>query len=134
MEQEAMAILADLAARLYKLETLVAGNDRTFAELVSDGAELARRLATLETANLNWEDLVDARLDALEGTRQAVETIALAMYTAGRERNDLAQRLELLERHAAELARQPREWVRGGHGQLPDDAYDIGNTLGDTHP
>jgi exonuclease VII small subunit len=39
-----------LAQRMGKLETIIAGNERTFAEIISDNAELAQRVAELEDA------------------------------------------------------------------------------------
>ena len=116
---------SDHQVRLHKLETVGATNDRIFAELLGDSAEFAARLDALslrvslsrdnydallenqrqfmarldklETADLHWEDLVDARLDALEQAviDQARNSNASAI-AAKDERAALATRIEFL--------------------------------------
>ena len=134
---------AALVCRLNALDKLMANYADTAAQ---ERDALTARIAVLERAHnqaaragrldalLENQRQFTARLGALEqrqaeleGTREAVEAVSLAMYAAGRERNDLARRLAELENPPLLGPPLTGEWARGG-GQQPDDAYNIDAT------
>ena len=127
--------LAAITARLDKLETVVAGNDRTFREIISDGAEFADRLdafelrfpATVRSATATLAALT-SRLDKLEHAVELVKAVAdghrVTLYALEPDVNKMVvQMFELAKQDLAlvaclgELKRETAEWIDGLQGE-----------------
>lgn len=65
--------VTELSRRIKSLAVEQAGNDRTFCELISDNAELARRLGELEEKQCN---LYANRVFVVNGLAQRINTLA----------------------------------------------------------
>ena len=126
-----------LAIRLDELEIVVAGNDRTFREIISDNAKLADRLNTQtqcmeQYARIEEERLVAyqelaARLDALPLRVSLLRDNYAALET---ELNGLRDIISATLNRLAEIEKPSRvvltpdgEWVQG-NGLLPSDVLD----------
>lgn len=105
-----------LDERLDRLETVVAGNERTFREIIADNAELARRLDALEkylsdegNINNDQDEAIAAHSRHLRALAERVERL---------ERFATMQATEALSTWAERLRRAPP------HTPLRDEACD----------
>ena len=98
--------LAAITARLDKLETVVAGNDRTFREIIEGNATLAARLNKLEKWVNQYVRVEVARHEAYEDLASrldAQQEDIIELYKCTRALQSKAGRLDMLERRLAEL-------------------------------
>ena len=97
---------AALAAHLDKLEIMVAGNDRTFREIIEGNATLAARLNKLEKWVNQYVRVEVARHEAYEDLASrldAQQEDIIELYKCTRALQSKAGRLDMLERRLAEL-------------------------------